>query len=85
PKGVTGLSEYSIGRFTITVILTHASIPWSDKRSGTLNVFYCMIRVQADGKLPPGAAADEIMAHFEQCAHRLLRGMRTCTVKPARG
>ena len=41
--------------------------------------------VQADGKLPPGAAADEIMAHFEQCAHRLLRGMRTCTVTPARG
>lgn len=41
--------------------------------------------VQADGKLPPGTNADEIMAHFEQCARRILRGMRTCTVTPARG
>ncbi|MDP1592029.1 MAG: hypothetical protein Q8M07_29985 [Prosthecobacter sp.] len=40
--------------------------------------------VQADGKLPPGTNADEIMAHFEQCARRILRGMRTCTVTPAR-
>lgn len=41
--------------------------------------------VQADGKLPPGTNADEIMAHFEQCARRILRGMRSCTVTPARG
>jgi hypothetical protein len=41
--------------------------------------------VQAEEKLPPGTNADEIMAHFEQCAHRILRGMRTCTVMPARG
>lgn len=41
--------------------------------------------VQADGKLPPGSNADEIMAHFEQCARRILRGMRSCTVTPARG
>jgi hypothetical protein len=40
--------------------------------------------VQADGKLPPGTNPDEIMAHFEQCARRILRGMRTCTVTPAR-
>jgi hypothetical protein len=40
--------------------------------------------VQADEKLPPGTNTDEIMAHFEQCARRILRGMRTCTVTPAR-
>ena len=40
--------------------------------------------VQADGKLPPGTNADEIMEHFEQCAHRILRSMRSCTVTAAR-
>ena len=41
--------------------------------------------VHADAKLPPGTNAEEIMTHFEQCARRILRGMRTCTVTPARG
>jgi hypothetical protein len=35
-----------MGRFTITVIVAHSSIPGSDKPSGSLHVFYCMIRVQ---------------------------------------
>ncbi len=35
--------------------------------------------VKADASLPPGTNADEVMAHFEQCTHRILRGMRTCT------
>jgi hypothetical protein len=46
PKGVTGLSEYSMGRFTITVILASSSIPSSNKRFRSLPAFYCMIRVE---------------------------------------
>jgi hypothetical protein len=34
-----------MGRFTITVIVAHSSIPGSNKPSGSLHVFYCMIRV----------------------------------------
>jgi hypothetical protein len=40
--------------------------------------------VMADDKLPKGTSAEEIMAQFEQCTHRILRGMRSCTVTPAR-
>jgi hypothetical protein len=40
--------------------------------------------VLADAKLPPGIRPEEIMVHFEQCSNRLLRGMRNCTVMPAR-
>ena len=39
--------------------------------------------VQADATMPAGASAAEIMAHFEQCANHILRGMRTGTVIPA--
>jgi hypothetical protein len=46
PKGVTGLSEYSIGRFTIPVILAYSSIPWPDRFTASWLVFYCMIRVK---------------------------------------
>lgn len=35
--------------------------------------------VRADATLPPDTSADEIFAHFEQCTHRILRGMRTCS------
>jgi hypothetical protein len=35
--------------------------------------------VRADATLPQGTSADEIFAHFEQCTHRILRGMRTCS------
>lgn len=35
--------------------------------------------VRADAMLPPNTSADEVMAHFEQCTHRILRGMRTCS------
>lgn len=35
--------------------------------------------VRADASLPAGANADEILAHFEQCTHRILRGMRSCS------
>lgn len=38
--------------------------------------------VKADAALPPGTNADEVMAHFEQCTHRILRGMRTCSTMP---
>lgn len=34
-----------MGRFTITVIVAHSSILWSDKRSASLRVFYCMFQV----------------------------------------
>jgi len=46
PNGVTGLSEYSIGRFTIPVIMPQASIPRPDKLSDSWLSFYCMIRVK---------------------------------------
>ncbi|MBE7497953.1 MAG: hypothetical protein HS117_23670 [Verrucomicrobiaceae bacterium] len=38
--------------------------------------------VIAHAHLPAGANADEILAHFEQCTHRILRGMRTCSTVP---
>ena len=38
--------------------------------------------VNASAVLPAGAKADEILAHFEQCTHRILRGMRTCSTLP---
>jgi hypothetical protein len=34
--------------------------------------------VRASADLPAGANAEEILAHFEQCTHRILRGMRSC-------
>lgn len=37
---------------------------------------------RADAALPPGTNADEVMAHFEQCTRRILRGMRTCSTIP---
>ena len=40
--------------------------------------------VVADAALPPDTSAEEIMTHFEQCTHRILRGMRSCMVTPAR-
>ncbi|MFO1439805.1 MAG: hypothetical protein U1F81_15895 [Verrucomicrobiaceae bacterium] len=39
---------------------------------------------RADASLPPGTNADEVMAHFEQCTHRILRGMRMCSTVPLR-
>ncbi len=36
----------------------------------------------ASAALPAGANADEILAHFEQCTHRILRGMRSCSTAP---
>lgn len=39
--------------------------------------------VAADGILPKGSSAEEIMAHFEQCTHRILRGMQSCTTTPS--
>jgi len=51
PKGVTGMSEYSIGMFTITVIVPHSLIPCSDWRSTCLHIFYCMIRVYRSASL----------------------------------
>lgn len=41
--------------------------------------------VQADATIPTGASAPEIMAHFENCANRILRGLRAGSVLPARG
>ena len=38
--------------------------------------------VRASADLPAGANAEEILAHFEQCTHRILRGMRTCSTVP---
>jgi hypothetical protein len=38
--------------------------------------------VQADAEIPPGATSGEVMAHFENCANRILRGMRTGSVMP---
>lgn len=38
--------------------------------------------VRADATLPPGTSADEILEQFEQCTHRILRGMRTCSTLP---
>jgi len=38
--------------------------------------------VRASTDLPAGANAEEILAHFEQCTHRILRGMRSCSTMP---
>ncbi|HCN77718.1 MAG TPA: hypothetical protein DIT13_11065 [Verrucomicrobiales bacterium] len=38
--------------------------------------------VLADAALPPGTNADEILEHFEQCTHRILRGMRDAAATP---
>ena len=38
--------------------------------------------LKADGKLSPEANPEEILARFEQCTRRILRGMRNCTVAP---
>ena len=38
--------------------------------------------VRASADLPAGANAEEILAHFEQCTHRILRGMRSCSTMP---
>lgn len=40
--------------------------------------------VEADASIPADANASEIMAHFENCANRILRGMRTGSVMPAK-
>jgi hypothetical protein len=40
--------------------------------------------VRADAALPPGTTPEEIMTHFEQCTHRILKGMRNGCVIPAR-
>ncbi|WP_395716511.1 hypothetical protein [Prosthecobacter sp.] len=37
---------------------------------------------RVDATLPPETNADEVMAHFEQCTRRILRGMRTCEAIP---
>jgi len=42
----------------------------------------CTKPVQADASVPSGVSADEIMAHFENCANRILRGIRTGSVSP---
>lgn len=38
--------------------------------------------VRASADLPASASAEEILAHFEQCTHRILRGMRSCSTAP---
>ena len=37
--------------------------------------------VKADATLPVGTNPDEILAHFEQCTHRILCGMKNCAVE----
>lgn len=37
--------------------------------------------VRASAILPEGVSADEILEHFAQCTHRILRGMRNCAVE----
>lgn len=49
PNGVTGLSEYSMGRFTIIVIVPHASIPLVNNVLPPLLCFYRMVRYFTDG------------------------------------
>lgn len=36
--------------------------------------------VTADAALPANSKPDEIMAHFENCTHRILQGIRNCSV-----
>lgn len=38
--------------------------------------------VRADAVLPPGITEAEILAQFESCTRRLLRGLRDCKVRP---
>ena len=38
--------------------------------------------VRADAHLPGDVSEAEILRHFEQCTHRILRGMRSCDVSP---
>lgn len=38
--------------------------------------------VRADSALPPGVTEAEILAQFESCTRRLLRGLRDCEVRP---
>jgi hypothetical protein len=51
-KGVTGLSEYSMGSFTTKVMLPHPSLRWPDKRSASLPAFYCTIWVNESADNP---------------------------------
>lgn len=37
--------------------------------------------VLADSTLPSEVSEAEIFQHFEQCTHRILRGMRSCAVE----
>lgn len=38
--------------------------------------------VRAEAALPPGISEAEILAQFESCTRRLLRGLRECEAKP---
>lgn len=38
--------------------------------------------VRAEAGLPPGISEAEILAQFESCTRRLLRGLRDCEVQP---
>ena len=38
--------------------------------------------VEADASLPDNLSEAEILAHFESCTHRILRGRRTCSTLP---
>jgi hypothetical protein len=38
--------------------------------------------VRVDAALPPGIDEAEILAQFEACTRRLLRGLRDCEVRP---
>ena len=40
--------------------------------------------VVADARLPEDVSTGEILTHFEQCTRHILRGMRNCTLSPAR-
>lgn len=38
--------------------------------------------VRAEVTLPPGMGVAELMHQFENCTHRILRGMRSCAATP---
>jgi hypothetical protein len=38
--------------------------------------------VRADDSLPPGMTTQELLQRFETCTHRILRGMKNCSVIP---
>ena len=42
----------------------------------------CSLPVQADARLPANCNPSEILASFERCTHRILKGMRSGTVSP---